>query len=331
MLDMLSSEASTNTTSSPGSACGPTPCDSPDGLTTGGFGRDPAPVSLSARQADELGLLMTGTCGRRGSGSSASHDLTSSLASRLRARTASLGSTLFSLTWKQRVTPLGRSISALRASGRRISDNDCGSWPTPCAMEPDQSPEVVIARKQRLSASTGVHRGPALPLGTMAQLATPTTRDHKDGGSDETVPINGLPGRQAWLAGWGTPNASAPGGTPEQALRRKEGLPCGQSVTTLDHQAQLAYWTTPQAHDVWGRSAGQKEKHGTKHGCACLMRDALGVIPTGSPAETGKAGQLNPAHSRWLMGLPPTWDDCAVTAMQLLPKRRRKSSAPTSI
>jgi len=43
------------------------------------------------------------------------------------------------------------------------------TWPTPCAMEVDTPPEVVVARKKRLTESTGVHRGPALPLGAMVQ------------------------------------------------------------------------------------------------------------------------------------------------------------------
>lgn len=52
------------------------------------------------------------------------------LANKLRRRTDLGGSILFTLTWKVRVTPLGRPICALRASAHRTSDKDYGSWPT---------------------------------------------------------------------------------------------------------------------------------------------------------------------------------------------------------
>jgi hypothetical protein len=50
-----------------------------------------------------------------------------------------------------------------------------------------------------------------------------------------------------------------------------------------------------------------------------------GQTVIGSLAETENTGQLNPAHSRWLMGLPPEWDACAPTATPSSRKQRKHS------
>ena len=124
-----------NATSSPVSECGHLPCAEQDGRITNRYGQEVAHASLSARQAKEMGLLTSGTFGLHSSTSSASANLALSLVNRLQAKTASDGSTLFRLTWKQRTTPSARSIYALRASVRRISDSDCSGWATPTTRE----------------------------------------------------------------------------------------------------------------------------------------------------------------------------------------------------
>jgi hypothetical protein len=88
---------------------------------------------------------------------------------------------------------------------------------------------------------------------------------------------------------------------------------------------KVASWATPASRDEKGIN---QNFHNGEIG-SCLPNQAQltasGATPSGSPAGTEKRGQLNPALSRWLMGLPPAWDDCAVTEMQSLPRRRKRS------
>ena len=217
MSDQMNFKNLLNVTSSRGLESGPTLSGPQGGLTTDQSGRAHVPANLSARAAQERGCLTSGTSGLTGTTSSRSAALQRSLESRLRAKTGLVGSTLYKLTWKERTTPSGLSICALRASAPRTSGNGFGSWPTP------------------------------------------TTRDHKDGHEQQAVPINALLGRVAWLTG----------------------------------PARLT---------------------------------ATGEMLTGSSADMSGGGQLNPAHSRWLMGYPPAWDDCGVTAMPSSRKSPRHSS-----
>lgn len=197
-----------------------------------------------------------------------SADLQLFLANRLRARAGSLGCTLYKLTWKERATPLQRSISALQGSVHRTCASDSTSLPSDLMVAPS-SPSVCVrawptptandAKGSAYSYSQGDHDRPCLKLVGAARLAS-----------------------------WATPATKEAGGTPEQFLRRKEraranGSVLGISLTSLSLQAQLA-----------------------EHGQTL----------TGSSVPTKKSGQLNPEHSRWLMGLPRAWDESAPVEMR---------------
>jgi hypothetical protein len=294
MFDRSSCADTRSAISSPASADGPERFASPAGPMIAASGLAAALASLSATQARALGLQISGIFGLRGCTSSRSAALQSSLASKLRQRLPCAGGILFRQIWKDRSTPAQQQIYALRASVHRISGSastglqPASARPTPAARDWKGAPLDRWGTNARPLNEVAVLAGWPTPMaGTPAQNGNNAAGNNDS--SRRTV---------ALLSGWATPAAQEPGGSPEQFLARKAKHSCGQSVTALSMQVQLIE--------------------------AARYTDS-GELLTGSAAAMASGGQLNPAHSRWLMGYPPEWDDCAVTAMPSSRRSRRNS------
>ena len=287
---------------------------SPDGPTTDLFGQALAPASPSALPARARRSQTNVTFGLRGFLSSPSAALQSSLESRLRRRLDGAGSTLFSLTWKARATPAGRPYYQRAASGRRTSETDFGSWPTPTHHD------------DRLRGNTMAdHHYKPHDLPNMAELAawpapmagTPAQNGNSEAGNNDSSR------KTVALAGWRSPAAQNGDRGGQNGLERVAG---GHTLNLQD-QAMLATWATPRAED--SESSGMRWSRGVADTLtAQASLTVSGTTANGSGAPTEKQGQLDPDHSRWVMGYSAAHLSCAPTETPSFLKSRRTSSRP---
>lgn len=261
-------------TSSRGSGDGTGPCGLPGGLTAGQSGRGAVPASRSRAPGSAGARKTSGICGPNSSGSSASASLELSWVSRWLQRLASGGSMEYVLTLKGRVTPCGRVIPALRASGRSTSGSGCTGWPSPASGRVSNRTDTTLS---------GDGRERPNKLGWAASLVDWPNQ------TGETLV------QDAMLGGWPTPVALPANGKPEDFLRRKResierGHSMGVCLSDLQMVAKLAGWPTLNVPNRGCETQERKDGRPDSGGIDLQSTAQLADSPTPTDVNGGRNG-----------------------------------------
>ena len=274
-----------NVISLPEGDFGASPSEMPDGEMTDPFGREVAPAQVSQPQEKARGLQTLVTSGRIGSGSSASAVLQSCLESRLVRRLDMAGSTLFKMTWRRKLTPLGRPYLERAASALRTSDNAYGSWPSPQASDMSGGGQAMRAI-QKTRPSGAAQSSNLNDHAMLASWATPRSEDSESTGAHRGVPDTLT--SQTSLCGWASPSAREWKDTAGMAETGTN--PDGSERSRLDQlprQVNLAGWPTCAASDGDGGKGPRK-----------------GMSPTGKMPDGSKVTVDLSAATKMLAGWP---------------------------
>jgi hypothetical protein len=214
--------------------------------------------------------------------------------------------------------PVNHSVEPARSAGSMMPDI-CGQH----GLLLSRSANLQLSLENKLRALTDT-------LGSIMFVMISNQRDTPSGRPifARRVAVRLTSAREFTLSGWPTTTKEDAHSSARHGYMIK-----GNAGTTLLDAARLAGWATPVSTEIGNTienylamKAAAGPRTAITHPSLQAQLVVSGTAPIGSNAEMGNGGLLSPEHSRWLMGIPRAWEDCAPTVTQSLPRKRRSSS-----